>query len=194
MRLETERLLLRSWREEDYLDLYEYAKDPLVGPQAGWPAHTSPEESREIARSFMEEKRDLRVALEYKSNGKVIGSIGLHDRQVSLAYDHLQSREMGYVLSQSYWGQGLMPEAALRVLEYGFYEMGLDMIWCGHFEGNEKSHRVIEKCGMLPMFRRVESFPLIGQKRMVCYYNLTAAEFAARPRVAFRAYTIEQKV
>jgi len=47
---------------------------------------------------------------------------------------------------------------------------------------------------MIPMFRRTETFPLIGQKKTVCYYNLTAAEFAARPKVAFHAYTIEQKV
>lgn len=194
MQLETQRLLLRPWREEDFLDLYAYAKNPLVGPQAGWPVHQSEEESREIARSFMQEQRDLIFALELKENTKVIGSIGLHDRSVSLAYDHLISREMGYVLNPEYWGRGLMPEAALKVMEYGFYRMGLDMIWCGHFEGNQKSRRVIEKCGMQPMFRRVESFPLINQKRMVCYYNLTAAEFAARPKVAFRAYTIEQKV
>ena len=87
-----------------------------------------------------------------------------------------------------------MSEAAMCILEYGFYQMGLDMVWCGHFEENEKSRRVIEKCGMIPMFRRTETFPLIGQKKTVCYYNLTAAEFAARPKVAFHAYTIEQKV
>lgn len=194
MRLETRRLVLRSWREADYQDLYEYAKSPLVGPQAGWPVHESAEESREIARGFAEEKRDLILALEHKRDAKVIGSIGLHDRQVSLAYEQLMSREMGYVLSPEYWGQGLMPEAAMCVLEYGFYQMGLDMVWCGHFEGNEKSRRVIEKCGMIPMFKRTETFPLIGQKKTVCYYNLTAAEFAARPKVAFHAYTIEQKV
>ena len=80
------------------------------------------------------------------------------------------------------------------IWEYGFYQMGRDRVWGGHFEENEKPRRVIEKCGMIPMFRRTETFPLIGQKKTVCYYNLTAAEFAARPKVAFHAYTIEQKV
>ena len=59
MQLETRRLVLRPWREADYQDLYEYACSPLVGPQAGWPVHESAEESREIARGFAEEKRDL---------------------------------------------------------------------------------------------------------------------------------------
>ena len=193
MQLETKRMWLRSWREADYQDMYEYAKDPRVGPQAGWPVHDSAEESRETVRSFMQEKKDLVLALELKENGKVIGSIGLHDRLVSLAYERMQSREMGYVLNPAYWGQGLMPEAAMKMMEYGFYEMGLDMIWCGHFEGNEKSRRVIEKCGMIPMFRRMEAFPLIGKKHVVCYYSLTAEEFAARPKIAFRAFTLESK-
>lgn len=98
--------MLRPWREADYQDLYEYAKNPLVGPQAGWPVHESAEESREIARGFAEEKRDLILALEHKQDAKVIGSIGLHDRQVSLAYEQLASREMGYVLSPEMLGAG----------------------------------------------------------------------------------------
>ena len=43
--LETERLLLRKWTEEDADSLFEYAKDPEVGPIAGWPPHRSREES-----------------------------------------------------------------------------------------------------------------------------------------------------
>lgn len=48
--METERLLLRPWREADAECLYEYAKDPAVGPIAGWNPHTSAEESRFIRR------------------------------------------------------------------------------------------------------------------------------------------------
>jgi len=48
MLLETERLILRPWRAEDAEDLYRYASDPAVGPPAGWPPHTSVENSREL--------------------------------------------------------------------------------------------------------------------------------------------------
>ena len=48
MEFKTERLILRPWEESDAESLYEYAKDPLVGPIAGWPVHTSVENSREI--------------------------------------------------------------------------------------------------------------------------------------------------
>lgn len=46
--METERILLRYWQESDAEALFKYASDPDVGPHAGWPAHESVEESREI--------------------------------------------------------------------------------------------------------------------------------------------------
>lgn len=51
--LETERLLLRKWTEKDADSLFEYAKDPDVGPIAGWPPHQSAEESLSIIRNVL---------------------------------------------------------------------------------------------------------------------------------------------
>ena len=53
MTLETERLILRPWEEGDAEDLYRYASNPDVGPIAGWPVHTSVENSREIIREVL---------------------------------------------------------------------------------------------------------------------------------------------
>ena len=53
MILETNRLILRPWCESDAEDLYTYASDPEVGPLAGWPPHTSVENSREIIRTVL---------------------------------------------------------------------------------------------------------------------------------------------
>ena len=53
MRLETTRLLLRPWQESDAESCYEYAKDPQVGPSAGWPVHTSVENSRETIKNVL---------------------------------------------------------------------------------------------------------------------------------------------
>ena len=44
--LETDRLVLRPWREDDAEDLYTYGSDPDIGSPAGWPPHTSVENSR----------------------------------------------------------------------------------------------------------------------------------------------------
>ena len=148
MQLETKRMWLRSWREADYQDMYEYAKDPRVGPQAGWPVHDSAEESRETVRSFMQEKKDLVLALELKENGKVIGSLGLEPRDEDAGLpEELQGREIGYVLSRDYWGRGLMPEAVKAVIDYCFQELSFDYLTCGHFDRNDRSRRVVEKSG-----------------------------------------------
>ena len=50
--METERILLRHWQESDAEALFKYASEPDVGPRAGWPAHKSEEENREIIRTF----------------------------------------------------------------------------------------------------------------------------------------------
>lgn len=54
--LETQRLLLRRWNEDDAESLFEYAKDPEVGPIAGWPPHKSVEESLDVIRNVFNGK------------------------------------------------------------------------------------------------------------------------------------------
>ena len=98
-----------------------------------------------ILGSFIKHKKTF--ALEYK--GKVIGSLGIEEysEENYPELDALQGREIGYVLSKSYWGQGLMPEAAKAVIDWLFHEVRLDFIIVGHFDRNAQSKRVVEKCG-----------------------------------------------
>ena len=143
--LMTERLTLRPWRESDLSDLYEYASVDGVGQMAGWNPHRSMEESRMILNSFIRHKKTF--ALEYR--GKVVGSLGIEEysEENYPELDALQGREIGYVLSRTYWGQGLMPEAVQAVIDWLFSEVKLDFIICGHFDWNSQSRRVVEKCG-----------------------------------------------
>ena len=98
-----------------------------------------------ILGSFIKHKKTF--ALEYKGN--VIGSLGIEEysEENYPELDALQGREIGYVLSKSYWGQGLMPEAVKAVIDWLFHEVRLDFIIVGHFDRNAQSRRVIEKCG-----------------------------------------------
>ena len=73
MQLETTRLLLRPWREDDAEELYRLACDPKVGPIAGWAVHTSAENSREIIRSVLSKPETYALVL--KETGAVVGSI-----------------------------------------------------------------------------------------------------------------------
>ena len=142
MILETDHLILRPWVEDDAEELYKYAKDPDVGPMAGWPAHTSVENSREIIRSVLSAPETYAVCL--KETGKPIGSIGLHRSDLAEAEDEY---ELGYWIGKPYWGQGLIPEASREILRYSFEDLGMNRIWCGYYDGNEKSRRVQVKLG-----------------------------------------------
>lgn len=147
MYFETERLLLRPWRESDAADLYEYARDPRVGPPAGWPPHTSPENSREIILNVLSAPGTFAVVP--KETGRPAGSVGLMTGAASNLQIGSREGEIGYWIGVPFWGRGLIPEAVRALLRYGFVELGLEKIWCGYFEGNEKSRRVQEKCGFL---------------------------------------------
>ena len=143
--LTTDRLTLRPWRESDLNDFYEYASVDGVGQMAGWNPHKNLGESQMILSHFIEDKHVF--ALEYQ--GKVIGSLGVekYNEDYYPELSALQGREIGYVLSKAYWGQGLMPEAVQAVIRWLFYKIDLDFIIVGHFDWNNQSRRVIEKCG-----------------------------------------------
>ena len=143
--METERLILRPWKWSDAENLYEYAKDPAIGPIAGWEVHTSVENSLEIIRTVLTAPETYAVCL--KGDNEVIGSVGLMIGNHSNIGLPDTEGEIGYWIGVPFWGQGLIPEAVNEVIRHAFDDLKLDVLWCGYFEGNEKSKRVQEKCG-----------------------------------------------
>ena len=114
MMLETRRLILRPWEESDAENLYQYAKSPEVGPAAGWPPHTSVENSREIIRDVLSEPETYAVIL--KGTGKPVGSVGIMPGTRSHFQLNEDEGEIGYWIAVPFWGQGLIPEAVCEVM------------------------------------------------------------------------------
>lgn len=171
MVLETGRLLLRPWGEADAEELYRYAKDPAVGPAAGWQPHTSVENSVEIIKTVLSEPETYAVVL--KETGKPVGSVGLSPRHGS-ADAASGEMEIGYWIGVPYWGQGLIPEAVKRLAAYAFDELGCTALWCGYYEGNEKSRRVQEKCGFVYHHTEADRpCPLMGDVMTEHFTRLT---------------------
>lgn len=145
MVFETDRLILRPWNEDDAESLFLYAKDPDVGPIAGWPVHTSVDYSREIIKDVLSADETYAVCL--KENNRAIGSIGL----IPPAQTHTEisddEMEIGYWIGVPFWGKGLIPEAVRVLIEHAFVDLGCRALWCGYYDGNEKSRRCQEKCG-----------------------------------------------
>lgn len=141
-KLETERLILRRFKNTDLEDFFAYAKNPNVGPNAGWRPHETKEETAIILDDFI--GGDEVWAIVLKENNKLVGSIGLHKDELRTARN---VKMLGFVLSEEYWGQGIMTEAVKEVVRYGFEELNLDLLSVAHFPFNIGSKRVIEKSG-----------------------------------------------
>ena len=73
--MESNRILLRPWRESDAKTLFKWASDPEVGPRAGWAPHKSVEESLEIIRTVFNDALHT-WAIELKETGEAIGAMG----------------------------------------------------------------------------------------------------------------------
>lgn len=144
--METKRLTLRPWTEADAASVFEYAKDPDVGPSAGWPVHTSLDHSREVIRSVLMVPETYAICIQ---EDRPIGSISLKMNGSTDMTDRDDECELGYWLGKPYWGKGIMPEAANALLEHAFEALGMRAVWCGYYDGNEKSRRVQEKLGFV---------------------------------------------
>lgn len=145
-RLDTERLILRKLTMHDAEDIYSYSRDPEVARHVLWDAHRSIGESRAYLRYMLRKYRMTEAAswgIEWKETGRIIGTIGFMWIQ-----DDNRAAEVGYSLSRTYWGKGIMTEALAAVIEYGFGALRLNRIEAIHELSNPASGAVMRKCGM----------------------------------------------
>ena len=179
MRFETERLILRPWKESDAESLYEYASDPAIGPIAGWPVHTSVENSLEIIKNVLAVPETYAICL--KEDNKAIGSISLKLNGSTDMTDKDDECELGYWIGKPFWGNGYMPEAARELIRHGFEDLGMTTIWCGYYDGNTKSKRVQEKCGFVYHHMSKElDVPLLGEIRTGHVTSLTKKQWLSK--------------
>ncbi len=146
MTLETKRLILRGWRDEDAPSLFKYAKDERVGPAAGWLPHKDEAYSRAIIRTVFAKAEVYAICLKARDE-EVIGSIGLTLEGTATRPLESWAAELGFWVGVPFWGQGIVPEATKELLRHAFEDLCLDKVYCAYFEGNERSRRVQEKCG-----------------------------------------------
>lgn len=173
--INTKNLLLRPLTMEDTADVFAYSQSENVGPRAGWKPHETIEETEEIMKTIFVGQENV---WGIEKDNQIIGSIGLIEdphRQND------QARMLGYALSEDYWGQGIMTEAARAVLAYGFDTLGLSLISVVHYPSNLGSQRVIEKCGFYyeGTIRQAEKI-YTGEVRDVKAYSIFREEFRWR--------------
>lgn len=146
-KLETERLILRQFKIEDYVEMYNnWACEDAVTKFLTWQTHTNQYVTKSVLADWIpkyENKDFYNWAIELKEENRLIGNISV----VSLREETL-SAILGYCIGSKWWGKEIMPEAGKAVLKYLFEEVGFNRIAADHDKNNPKSGRVMQKIGM----------------------------------------------
>ncbi len=147
--METDRIILRPWRDSDAAALYKWASDPDVGPRAGWAPHKTLEESLDVIRTVFKDATNT-WAIELKKTGEAIGAMGYGPS----CDCKLPAREgeplAGYWVAKPYWNRGICTEALKLMIEHIRLTTDIKSLISGHFVDNPASGRVMEKCGFVP--------------------------------------------
>lgn len=141
--IKTKNLLLRPWKEDDAKCLYHFAKNPNIGPIAGWPPHESVEDSLNIIRTVFSKKETYAVIRE----DIPIGCVGLLFHPDTNHWWGDDSAELGYWIGEEYWGRGFATEAAEPLIKIAFEIYGVKQLYASYRIDNPASGRVLEKLG-----------------------------------------------
>ena len=171
--INTERLILRKIRVSDAEDCYEYSKNPLVTRYLLWEPHTSIHNTR-YCLSYIERKYKRAEFYDWgiEYNGKLIGTAGFTSFDLNN-----NAAEIGYVLNPAFWGRGFAKEAVLAVIKFGFCQLGLERIYARFIDGNERSQRLLKKCGMLAEGIQRKAILAKGEYRDLVIYAITQENF-----------------
>ncbi len=144
---ETDRLILRKFEADDAEQIFNnYSSKDTVTKYLSWKTHKSVEDAKSFLNGFVlpayENEDTYRWAIVLKETNEVVGSIDV------VRMDKPKKKvELGWVLDDTHWGKGIMPEAGKIVLDY-LVEEGFERIQAFHNIENGKSGRVMEKIGM----------------------------------------------
>lgn len=145
--MQTERLIMRAWREDDLEPFAALNADPEVVEFL--PARRSRAESDamvERIQSQLDEHGYGLWALEVRETGQFVGFTGLALQTFEAPFT--PAVEVGWRLTRAAWGYGYATEAGRKAIEYGFAEAGLAEIISMTAVTNLRSRAVMERLGM----------------------------------------------
>lgn len=145
MQIITKNLILRPWREEDADCLYYYARNPKIGPMAGWFPHLSVEYSLYIIKTLFQKKETYAITL--RENNKPIGCVNLLVYPDGNYYWGEDNAELGYWIGEPYWGKGFAVEASQELIKRAFNNLDIKQIFALTRKENSQSQSVLKKLG-----------------------------------------------
>lgn len=165
MYLETRRLVLRSWTEDDVEPYARIVADPEVMRFIGDGATHTCEQARRFIRTMMTDEQErgwIRWAVAHKQTSELMGFCGFGVIEEQL--------DFGWRYAQKFWGQGFGTEAARAALHYGVATYGWQEIQAVAYTANPASLRIMEKIGM-----RWDRFGTLHNQE-VAYYSWRAGQ------------------
>ncbi|NUP46779.1 MAG: GNAT family N-acetyltransferase [Catenulispora sp.] len=149
--LETERLVLRPWQEEDIPAVHQICQDPDI---QRWTTIPTPYEVgdaewfvREFTPKGFADGDEATFAAVVKATGQIAGAIGIGGIAKHTEGRGVRTAEIGYWANPETRGRGYVTEAVREVVRWGFEELRLERVTWQAFEGNTASRRVVEKVG-----------------------------------------------
>ena len=177
--IETERLILRTFRPEDAEPMYNnWANDPEVTKFLTWQPHKNVEATREVISRWIKEAEDpenYQWAIVLKELGEPIGSISV----VALVNER-DIVSIGYCIGRKWWHQGITSEAFEAVIRFMFDEVGVNRLEARHNVNNPNSGGVMKKCGLTyeGTLRQAAS-DNTGVTIDLCVYSILRSEYEA---------------
>lgn len=145
--IETEHLILRKFTIEDARDMFNNCvNDDKVARFLSWIPHDSADITKKILTGWIKEyeKPDTYSwCIVLKESSQAVGHIAVNE------FSETHERcDIGYYLGRSFWNRGLMTEALKAVIDFLFFEVGMNRIQAKHDAKNPASGKVMEKAGM----------------------------------------------
>lgn len=145
--METDRLYLREFQEDDWGAVHKYASLEQVSRNQPWGPNTIEETKAFVEEALADSKKTPRTryifAIVLKEHQELIGAVEINIRSTAN-----KSGEIGYIVNPDYWGKGVATEAASMMIDFGFNELVLHRIYATCAPENEGSQKVLEKLGM----------------------------------------------
>jgi ribosomal-protein-alanine N-acetyltransferase len=174
IRLETERLLIRDYRDFDIEQYYRLFTDPRVTffiPEVKLDSIAAAKErlAAEIAEVDSAKRVKYFFAIEKRDTGEFIGEIGF---TITQNYYAGKIANLGYLALPQYWRHGYVTEAAKKVIGFAFKQCNVHKIMAGCLQGNEASEKVMKKCRMKKEGQYEQQFWLNGHWEGSVEYGL----------------------
>jgi ribosomal-protein-alanine N-acetyltransferase len=145
MRIITPSSILRDWTMDDADSLVKHADNPRIAERMRdlFPSPYTLDDAKRFIALATEPGPNLFLAIEI--GGEAVGGIGIHP----LDDVRRRSADIGYWLSESFWGQGIVTDAVSSLVPVAFERYDIVRLQAGIFSNNPGSMRVLEKCGFI---------------------------------------------